>query len=106
MKNSAKLPKPPPGLSAEARRIWTELVQEWSFERHHLLILENALRSLDVLRSAEKDLQQNGLTSVDRFGQRKPNPAAVIARDSRSSVLQAFRSLGLDISSAEAAMKR
>lgn len=101
-----KLPKAPSGLSAESRKLWDSVVEAFKLEAHHLTILANTLRSLDLLRKAEAALETEGLITQDRFGQKKPHPACVIARDSRSGVLQGFRQLGLDYEAFQAKLGR
>jgi hypothetical protein len=43
------------------------------------------------------EARRDGLTSSDRYGQRRPHPALAAARDARSQALQALRSLHLDV---------
>lgn len=92
-----QLPKPPVGLSAEARRWWHTVLDGWDLDESGLLVLETALRALDKVREAEAHIKEHGLLIKDRWGQWKPNPAAVILRDSRSGMLQAWKALNLDV---------
>ena len=42
-------------------------------------------------------IDKHGVCTLDRYGQLKPNPAVNVERDSRSAMLQAFKSLNLDV---------
>ena len=91
-------PKPPKHLSTAAKRWWSEVQTDFAIEdRAGLLILTAAAEAFDRTREAEALLKIDGLTSVDRFGQRKPHPAVVIARDSRAQMLAALKQLNLDL---------
>jgi len=96
MKNFA--PKPPPGLSVESRRWWKAIRTEYDVaDPAGLLILSSACEAFDRMRQAQRRVKREGLTTRDRFGQAKPNPATLIERDSRSAMLTALKQLNLDI---------
>ncbi len=87
----------PAGLSKAARLWWRKLVEEYEIDDPGgLLVLETALRAFDRMMEARERLDAEGLTLKDRFGQAKPQPCAVIERDSRSAMLAALRALNLD----------
>jgi P27 family predicted phage terminase small subunit len=96
MKNSR--PKAPSGISAEARVWWTKLVAAYELddEAAQFLLLQ-AMESFDRLRAAQALVEKDGLVVEDRFGQKKPNPATMIERDSRTALLRALRQLNLDV---------
>jgi P27 family predicted phage terminase small subunit len=91
-----KLPPPPKGLSAEARKFWTAVVTDYTLEAHHLAILERACEQLDRLRAAQAAIGEHGLLIDGRFGL-KPNPAVGMARDATTLHMRALRELGLDL---------
>lgn len=96
MKNSE--PKPPNGLTAEARRWWREIRHEYGVsDPGGLLILASACEAFDRMRQAQRRLKREGLTTLDRFGQCKAHPATVIERDSRAAMLAALKALNLDL---------
>src|SRR5687768_5906218 len=96
MKKSA-VPKPPQ-LSAEGRKLWKDLQQEYGItDSGGLLILSAACEAFDRMRAAQKLIQGEGMTTTDRFGQSKPHPAVVIERDSRGQMLSALKQLNLDV---------
>ena len=96
MKNQQKTP--PKGLSPEAQGWWKAIQSEYEvIDPGGLLILASACEALDRMRQAQRKLKKEGLTWVDRFGQRKAHPAAAIERDSRTAMLSALKQLNLDL---------
>jgi P27 family predicted phage terminase small subunit len=91
-------PKPPKGLSSEANRWWASIRKEYDIsDPGGLLILASACEAFDRMRQAQRRLRREGLTTTDRFGQRKVHPATVIERDSRAAMLGALKQLHLDL---------
>jgi len=62
-----------------------------------LALLEQAALALHRADQARELLARDGLVTRDRFGQPKPHPAAVIARDAEASFRAALRDLQLDV---------
>jgi P27 family predicted phage terminase small subunit len=90
--------KPPPGISAESRRWWQRVRDEYGIgDPGGLMILASACEAFDRMRQAQRRLKREGLTVTDRFGQRKAHPLTLVERDSRASMLSALRQLNLDI---------
>ena len=89
--------KPPKHLSTEARRLWRSILEDYELERRHEMVLTTALEALDRMRQAQALIEAEGLTTVDRYGGRKPHPAVAIEKDSRIAFLRAMRELGLDL---------
>ncbi len=94
MKNSPRAPKQ---LSREAKAWWAKLMREWEFGPDALLLLESVLEAFDRMRQAQAVLAREGITSMDRFGQLKVHPCALIERDSKALLLRYVKSLGLDL---------
>jgi P27 family predicted phage terminase small subunit len=90
-------PKAPKKLSKEAREIWNRVMAQWALDQAGLIVLAQALESLDRMRQAQSVLAEQGIVAVDRFGQSKPHPAFLVERDSRSSMLRAFKQLNLEV---------
>src|ERR1019366_2189247 len=90
-------PAPPKGLSREASSIWRRIVDDYELDSAGLLILRNAMESLDPLRQAEAAVAAEGLTVKDRFGQSKQNPNLLTLRDAKASLLSHLKQLGLDL---------
>ncbi len=93
-----KTPSAPKNLSSEAKSLWRKLAGEYAIDDEGgRLILATVCESFDRMREAQQQIRKDGLVQVDRFGQPKPHPAAVIERDSRAGMLQALKSLNLDV---------
>ncbi len=87
---------PPRHLSAEARTLWARLRADHVIDdAAGLSLLRAACESHDRAQQARKLIADEGLTSIDRFGQRKPHPAVTIERDARTQMMAALRALRL-----------
>jgi P27 family predicted phage terminase small subunit len=90
--------KPPKHLSRAGKKIWTDLQTEYQIkDPGGLLILTSAIEAHDRMKQAQAILEAEGMTTLDRFSQPRPHPAAVIERDSRAAMLAAIKALGLDL---------
>jgi P27 family predicted phage terminase small subunit len=95
MKNTKSAPK---HLSAEARKIWKEILAEYSIDdAAGLRILRVALESFDRAQAARVAIDRDGLTVIDKAGQVKSHPLLPIERDSRAAFLAGLKALSLDI---------
>lgn len=100
MKNARNnsFPKAPRVLSVEARRWWNRLQCEYELaDEGALFLLETSLTAFDRMRQAQVTIAENGVTTRDKWGQLKINPAVNAERDARSGMLQAFKALQLDV---------
>lgn len=88
---------PPAHLSAEAKEWWQRLTEQYEFEDHSLLILASALEAFDRMRQAQKLIKRDGITFIDRFGQRRQHPATLVERDAKGVLLRHLKALGLDL---------
>ena len=87
---------PPKHLSAEARKLWTELRTDYGIDDSAgLTLLRAACEAHDRAQEARKMIGKDGMVSTDRFGQQKPHPAVAIERDARTQVMAALRALKL-----------
>lgn len=90
--------KPPAHLSKEARKIWTEILTEYSIDdAAGLRILRVALESFDRAQAARVAIDKDGMTCVDKAGQTKPHPLLACERDSRAAFLAGLKALNLDL---------
>jgi hypothetical protein len=87
----------PADYSAEAKKLWADVLEGWDLDAPGIAILDAGLRSRMRMREAQGLLKKDGLTLTDRFGQQKPHPAAVIERDAGMSFLRAMKALNLDL---------
>lgn len=92
-------PKPAPGLSARAKRVWGRIVESWAPDctgEHHFCLLTEALRSLDRADRARRTLDRHGITYPDRFGQPKERPEVSVEHKHRNLFRLLIRDLELD----------
>ena len=88
----------PRELSAEARRIFTAIVDQYGIvDAGGLEILRSGLICLDTATQAEARIAVDGQVVVDRFGQPRAHPLSSVARDARSQWLGALRLLNLEV---------
>ena len=93
MKNST-----PKDLSPAALGWFKRLQADHEITDHAgLMILESAMRQFDRAEAARREIDLHGVLIVDRWEQRKPNPACAIERDARAGMLAALRALNLDL---------
>jgi len=96
LKNSVDAPK---HLSAEARRWWRRLKEEYGIQdAGGLLLLLTAMESFDRMRSAQAAIAEEGASRPDRFAQLRAHPLLSVERDARAAMLAALKALGLDVS--------
>lgn len=74
----------------------------WTWEPHELEVLRIAAEAYDRYQQAKREIDRDGATVLDRFNQRKPHPAHVVERDSRSAFLMALRQLRFEESAVPA----
>ena len=89
-------PRPPKGLSADARRFWRSIVADWELAAHDLRILEDAARCVDIIAEAEAAIAKDGAYVVGRFGPRS-HPAAAVRDRNRIILARLVRELGLSL---------
>jgi phage terminase small subunit len=88
----------PAGLGAESRKLWDQTVEEYGItDAASLALLQNACRSLDRLRQAERTVAKDGATYRDRWGQPRPHPAALQIRDENLTFQRCLKGLALDL---------
>lgn len=87
-------PKPPACIGREAVDFWRKLQAAYHVEdAAGLALLEQATRAYHTLRLAERQLEAEGLVIDGPRGMARAHPAAAVARDARSGVLQALKAL-------------
>lgn len=92
----ARRPSAPSHLSTPMKAWWRQVVDDYSLEPHHLLLLTQACEAHDRATQARKQVDADGPTIADRFGQLRPHPAVQIERDSRAAFARLVRQLDLE----------
>ena len=95
-KKSSKLPAAPKHLTAESKKLWRKLNEDYEFEVGQLLILEGAMECFDRMREAQKEIEAHGIL-VDSGRLLRANPAAKAENDSKKLLLAHIRQLGIDL---------
>jgi P27 family predicted phage terminase small subunit len=89
---------PPGHLSAEAKKIWKKLTEEYDIsDAGGKEILRAGLEAFDRAQTARASIDKTGLMIKDRFGAVKPHPLISCERDARAAYLQALKQLQLDV---------
>lgn len=83
---------PPKHLSAESKRMWRRIQQEYELTPDAAGLLRVALENFDIGEQARKLIQAEGVV-VDG----KRHPATDVMKQANGLYLRAMRQLGLDI---------
>ena len=90
-------PEAPGHLSEDSRRTWKELIENFDIsDPEGLDILRFGLEARDRATRAREEIDRQGMTMQDKWGQTKPHPLLPVERDARSSYLSALKQLGLE----------
>ena len=93
-----KRPQPTRGkLTAEARRLFARVVDEFEIDDTAAAILETACEAWQRMREAQKVLDADGIVVVNRFDEKRPHPAVAIERDARTAFYAGIKMLHLDM---------
>jgi phage terminase small subunit len=91
-------PRPPSHLKPCEAAMWRKLVAEHEFgDVASLALLKTALESHQRARLSREQIDEEGATVGDRFGQLKSHPLLAAERDARSSFIGALKALNLDL---------
>lgn len=86
-------------IKKEAKKLKKSILSEFDIsDRGGLEILDRAIESFCRMREAEAIIEKEGLTVVNRFGEKKENPCLNTERKARSQFLLAMKMLNLDVS--------
>jgi P27 family predicted phage terminase small subunit len=98
-----KAPDPPDHLSRASRKFWRTVLSTYELSTAELELLKRCCEAMDRLDQARKLLDEEGLVTVDKYGQTKAHPAAVIESQARTAVARLLRELKLDFEFEDAA---
>jgi phage terminase small subunit len=90
------IPAAPSDLSAASRAIWREVHAGWQLDASARVLLTAALRAADRASHARELVAAEGLV-VMAGKSTKAHPAIAVLRDAETTMLRAWRQLGLDV---------
>ncbi len=89
-------PKPPPHLSAAARRLFEQLCLDYDLsDAAAQCLLISACEAKDRADQARARIKKDGAYTKDKSGKLRVHPAVAVEQQSRNQLLSAFRSLRL-----------
>ena len=91
---SRRGPNPPTGAGKAGAALWRAVLGEYELEEHELLLLREAVRTVDTLDSLEALVQSEGAV-VDSPQGSKAHPALVEARQQRIALARLLAALRL-----------
>ncbi len=86
--------KPPKGLSAEAKRIWTSIEKEWKLNRQEVILLQQALENFDQMREAQAIIKKEGLILEDEKMRKYLHPAATWEKTCKNNFQRFMKQIG------------
>jgi hypothetical protein len=84
--------KPPDGLRAPGRRLWDAITGDYDLDEHELVLLREAVRTVDLCDELEMDVRRDGATIESPQG-KKAHPAAVELRQQRIALARLMAAL-------------
>lgn len=95
-------PKAPGHLNPPTRKWWSQVIDDFELESHHLRLLTLAGEAWDRGQQAREAIARDGAYVRDRFGCLKAHPAVAVERDSRVGFARILRELALDVEAPDA----
>jgi phage terminase small subunit len=92
----APAPKPPAGLSKEARELWRTITDGWALDLAALHVLKLLCETLDAIRRAERVLEAEGWTLINKNGVPVAHPEVKTWKDCRELYLKYRKALNLE----------
>jgi phage terminase small subunit len=91
-------PTAPKHLSAESKKFFRWVSEEYDItDPGGLRLLQSASEALDRIKQCREQIDVDGVSTLDRFGQRRAHPLLSVERDNRAAFLAAMKSLNLDL---------
>lgn len=98
LRSKRELAPPPPQLDEPEQALWTELLRTFVLnDVASLSILTATLEAHQRSRRCREQIEVEGQTVEDRFGQTKAHPLLAPEKEARSSYLAGMRILNLDL---------
>src|SRR3954467_7144684 len=98
-------PKPPRGAQRAGKALWDAVLDEYELEEHELLLLREAVRTVDTLDALEARVAADGPLLGSSQGERA-HPALVEARQQRIALARLLAALRLPAGQEEAGDRR
>jgi phage terminase small subunit len=95
------LPRAPSGLGKRGRKLWRDVVSDFTFRPDELASLESACRLWDELDRISEALRGASLVVVGQRGAVRAHPLLAEARNHRATMNRILVSLGLPADPAE-----
>ncbi len=92
--SAASKPKPPTGTKASGRRLWRSLVDGFELEEHELVLLREAVRTVDLLDALAEIVATEG-PMIDSPQGRRTHAALVEARQLKIALARLLAALRL-----------
>ncbi len=88
------VPKPPSGTKAAGRRLWSSIVEAYELDEHELVMLRQAIRTVDLLDALQAEVDAAGVVVASPQGERT-HPAVVELRQQRIALARMLAALRL-----------
>jgi phage terminase small subunit len=83
-------------LSTKSKKFYRWVVSSYQLEEHHLELLKLLCEALDTGEKARIEVEKQGMTYMDKFGQPKARPECKVVNDSAILAARLLRELALD----------
>ena len=97
MEQASAVIAPPKHLSKEAKQLWSDILEDYDLESHHLKLLQSMCEVWDRIVEARERVKKDGAYYTDRFDQPREHPALKIEKDNRILLARLLRKLNLDL---------
>lgn len=86
----------PTGLSASARKMWSDVMSQFDLDDHEVILLHEACRSLTLIDALDAISRREGpILKHPKTGVPTTNPAVIEARNQRVVLTRIIATLGL-----------
>lgn len=97
-RSSRNVPKPPRDLEKPERDLWRKLTAAFDFsDAASLSLLAVAMAAHKRMRLAQAAIQADGMTVLDRFGQKQRHPLLAVESSARTGYIAALRTMNCDL---------
>lgn len=90
-----RLPAPPSHLSADAKRLFRDVVKRYDLDAEELVSLRLACTAWDTAEKARRTLDREGQTITNRFDEPRAHPALAVQKEAMASWVRLMQLLGI-----------